>query len=57
MLGGVVMSLHPKPYLSPKDYLALERRAEFKSEYFDGEIFAMILKTTTCVENLAKYPP
>ena len=35
------MSLHPKPYLSPKDYLALERRAEFKSEYFDGEIFVM----------------
>jgi len=35
------MSLQPKPYLSPEDYLALERRAEFKSEYFDGEIFAM----------------
>jgi Uma2 family endonuclease len=27
--------------LSPEDYLALERSAEFKSEYFDGEIFAM----------------
>ncbi len=36
------MSLQPKPYLSPKDYLALERRAELKSEYFDGEIFAMV---------------
>ena len=35
------MSRQPKPYLSPEDYLALERRAEFKSEYFDGEIFAM----------------
>jgi len=35
------MSLQPKPYLSPEDYLALERSAEFKSEYFDGEIFAM----------------
>ena len=35
------MSLRPKPYLSPEDYLALERSAEFKSEYFDGEIFAM----------------
>ncbi len=35
------MSLQPKPYLSPEDYLALERCAEFKSEYFDGEIFAM----------------
>jgi Uma2 family endonuclease len=36
------MSLRPKPYLSPEDYLALERSAEFKSEYFDGEIFAMV---------------
>ena len=36
------MSLQPKPYLSPEDYLALERSAEFKSEYFDGEIFAMV---------------
>jgi Uma2 family endonuclease len=35
------MSLQPKPYFSPEDYLALERSAEFKSEYFDGEIFAM----------------
>jgi Uma2 family endonuclease len=35
------MSLRTKPYLSPEDYLALERSAEFKSEYFDGEIFAM----------------
>ncbi|MDS4069452.1 MAG: Uma2 family endonuclease [Candidatus Competibacter sp.] len=35
------MSLQPKPCLSPEDYLALERSAEFKSEYFDGEIFAM----------------
>jgi Uma2 family endonuclease len=35
------MSLQPKAYLSPDDYLALERSAEFKSEYFDGEIFAM----------------
>lgn len=36
------MPLQPKPYLSPEDYLALERRAELKSEYFDGEIFAMV---------------
>lgn len=35
------MSLQPKPCLSPEDYLALERSAEFKSEYFDGQIFAM----------------
>jgi Uma2 family endonuclease len=31
----------PKTYYSPEEYLALERAAEFKSEYFDGEIFAM----------------
>ena len=30
-----------KPRLIPEDYLALERRAEYKSEYFNGEIFAM----------------
>ena len=35
------MSLQSKPYLSPEDYLALERSVDFKSEYFDGEIFAM----------------
>jgi Uma2 family endonuclease len=28
-------------YVSPEDYLALERRNEFKSEYLDGEIQAM----------------
>ena len=27
--------------LSPQEYLALERKAEFKSEYLRGEIFAM----------------
>lgn len=35
------MSLQPKPRLTPEDYLAIERSADFKSEYFDGEIFAM----------------
>lgn len=28
-------------YISPEEYLAREREAEYKSEYFDGEIFAM----------------
>lgn len=28
-------------YLSPEEYLDIERRAEFKSEYFDGVIYAM----------------
>lgn len=36
------MSAQPKPIrLSTEEYLARERRAEFKSEYFNGELFAM----------------
>jgi Uma2 family endonuclease len=31
----------PKPKLTPSEYLAIERKAEFKSEYYDGEMFAM----------------
>lgn len=35
------MSTQPKPYLTPEQYLAIERAAQYKSEYFDGEMFAM----------------
>ena len=35
------MSALPKTYYSEQDYLELERKAEYKSEYFQGEIFAM----------------
>ena len=35
------MSLQPKTRFTPEEYLALERKAECKSEYFNGEIFAM----------------
>ena len=35
------MSVQPKHYYSPEEYLELERAADYKSEYFDGEIFAM----------------
>ena len=35
------MATVPNPYLSPQQYLAQERRAEFKSQYFQGEMFAM----------------
>ena len=35
------MSLQPKLHYTPEEYLALERKAEYKSEYFNGEIFAM----------------
>ena len=35
------MSAAPKPFLSPEEYLTREREAETKSEYYDGETFAM----------------
>jgi Uma2 family endonuclease len=35
------MSSVPKKRYTPEEYLASECRAEFKSEYFNGEIFAM----------------
>jgi Uma2 family endonuclease len=36
------MSIQPKrSFLTPEEYLAIERKAEFKSEYFNGEMFAM----------------
>ena len=31
----------PKPRYTPEEYLALEREAEYRSEYFAGEVFAM----------------
>ena len=34
------MSRQVKPYLTPEEYLALERQAETKHEYVDGEVFA-----------------
>lgn len=35
------MSGQPHARYSPEEYLALERKAAYKSEYFNGEIFAM----------------
>ena len=35
------MSAHPSLRLTPEEYLALERKSEHKSEYFNGEMFAM----------------
>ena len=35
------MSLQPKPYITPAEYLAIDRKAEYKSEYFNGEMLAM----------------
>jgi len=36
------MSSQPKTYLTPEEYLATERQAEYKSEYLAGEVFAMV---------------
>jgi Uma2 family endonuclease len=35
------LSTQPKPRITPQEYLELERKAEIKSEYLDGEMFAM----------------
>jgi Uma2 family endonuclease len=35
------MSTQPKTLLTPEEYLAIEREAPYKSEYYDGEMFAM----------------
>lgn len=35
------MVTQPKTFLTPEEYLELERKAEFKSEYYAGEMFAM----------------
>jgi Uma2 family endonuclease len=35
------VSTQPKTFLTPEEYLEIERKAEFKSEYFNGEMFAM----------------
>ena len=35
------MTSQPKTYLTPEEYLAMERQNDYKSEYIDGEVFAM----------------
>ncbi len=35
------MSTLPKTFIPPEKYLELDRTAEYKSEYYDGEMFAM----------------
>lgn len=37
----MTMATQPKRYISPQEYLEIERKADFRSEYFDGEMFAM----------------
>jgi Uma2 family endonuclease len=35
------MSVATKRKITPEEYLEIEHKAEYKSEYFDGEMFAM----------------
>ncbi|MGB9182213.1 MAG: Uma2 family endonuclease [Pyrinomonadaceae bacterium] len=35
------MSSQPITYLTPEEYLAIERKAEYKNEYLDGAVVAM----------------
>jgi len=35
------MSALPKPFVTPEQYLEIERKAEYKSEYHSGQMFAM----------------
>ena len=35
------MSTQSKTFLTPEQYLEIERKADFKSEYYQGEMFAM----------------
>lgn len=35
------MSTQPRTHLTPEQYLEIERKAEYKSEYLAGEMFAM----------------
>jgi Uma2 family endonuclease len=49
------MAALPQSYYTPEEYLALDRAAEFKSEYHAGEIFAMAGGTEphdTCIVNV-----
>ncbi|HJU53834.1 MAG TPA: Uma2 family endonuclease [Pyrinomonadaceae bacterium] len=53
------MSTQLDNYLTPEEYLALERRAEQKSEYVDGIIYAMSgasLRHNTIVANVIAEP-
>jgi Uma2 family endonuclease len=35
------MATLPKPFITPEQYLEMERQAEYKSEYYAGEVIAM----------------
>jgi Uma2 family endonuclease len=35
------MSSLPHPFITPEEYLEAERKAEYRSEYLDGQVYAM----------------
>ena len=39
------MASQTLPYITPEEYLKAERTAEFKSEYFEGQVYAMAAVT------------
>ena len=41
MVKAGSVSTQPKTYLTPEEYLEIERKAEFKSEYHKGEMFPL----------------
>src|SRR5947209_5113746 len=50
------MATQPRTYLTAEQYLEIERAAEFRSEYLNGEMFAMSgasIRHNTIVGNLA----
>ncbi len=52
------MSSVLKPLLAPQEYLAKERKAEFKSEFYRGEMFAMAgvsYEHTSIKDNVARH--
>jgi Uma2 family endonuclease len=51
------MSAQPTPPLTPEEYLAIERAAEYKSEYYQGQMYAMAgtsLRHALIVGNLSR---
>src|SRR5580698_3115604 len=40
-VSEAAMSTQPKTLLTPEEYIAIEREAEYKSEYYDGVMYAM----------------
>ena len=51
------MSTRPTTFITPEEYLEIERKAEYKSEYYQGEMFAMAgasLRHARIISNLMR---